>query len=289
MSHYNREPIIKIEGLHFYYNPQSERPVHALRGVDLEIYPGEYVAIVGHNGSGKSTLAKHINALLRPSAGDVWVKGMNTRNPAHRLAIRSTVGMVFQNPDNQLVATVVEQDVAFGPENLGVAEDELRARVEWALGVVDMLDYRHRPPHRLSAGQKQRVAIAGAIAMKPEVLVLDEATSMLDPEGRESVLAAVRRLNAEGTTIVAITHAMHEAAQAHRVVVMEAGRIVMEGPPRCIFARVAELRALQLDVPQVMELSYWLNQRDPTFPSDLLFVQELADEVERRVNSRGQL
>lgn len=286
MSQWNREPIIKSEGLHFYYNPQSERPAHALRGVDLDIYPGEYVAIVGHNGSGKSTLAKHLNALLRPSAGNVWVKGMNTRDPACRLAIRSTVGMVFQNPDNQIVAAVVEQDVAFGPENLGVPEDELRARVEWALGVVDMLDHRHRPPHRLSAGQKQRVAIAGVIAMKPEVLVLDEATAMLDPEGRDSVLAAVRRLNAEGTTVIAITHFMHEAAEAHRVLVMEEGRIVMEGTPRQVFARVAELRELQLDVPQVTELSYELHRCDPTFPSDLLFVPELAGEVERRVNSR---
>ncbi len=283
---HNQEPIIKIEGLHFYYNPQSERPVHALRGVDLEIFPGEYVVIVGHNGSGKSTLARHINALLKPCEGNVWVKGMNTRDPTHTLTIRSTVGMVFQNPDNQIVATVVEQDVAFGPENLGVPEDELRARVEWALGVVNMLDYRDRPPHLLSAGQKQRVAIAGAIAMKPEVLVLDEATAMLDPEGRDSVLKAVRRLNAEGTTIIAITHFMHEAVEAHRVIVMEAGRIVMEGPPRQVFTRVAELRELQLDVPQVTELASRLNQRDPTFPPHLLFVRELADEVERRVNSR---
>lgn len=289
MSQWNLDPIIKIEGVHFYYNPQSERPIHALRGVDLDIYPGEYIAIVGHNGSGKSTLAKHLNALLKPSAGNVWVKGMNTRDPACRLAIRGTVGMVFQNPDNQIVAAVVEQDVAFGPENLGVSEDELQARVEWALGVVDMLDCRHRPPHRLSAGQKQRVAIAGVIAMKPEVLVLDEATSMLDPEGRDSVLAAVRRLNADGTTIIAITHFMHEAAEADRVIVMEGGRIVMEGPPRQVFAHVAELRKLQLDVPQVTELSYRLNQRDPTFPADLLFVQELVGEVERRVNSRRRL
>ncbi|HHN94064.1 MAG TPA: ATP-binding cassette domain-containing protein, partial [Anaerolineae bacterium] len=187
-----REPIIKIRNLHFHYNSESENPIHALRGIDLDIYPGDYLVIVGHNGSGKSTLAKNLNVLLRPTEGDIWVKGMNTHDPANTLPIRSTVGMVFQIPDNQIVATIVEEDVAFGPENLGVPDDELRERVDWALGVVDMLDYRLRPPHRLSAGQKQRVAIAGVMAMKPEVLILDESTAMLDPEGRNDVLRAVR-------------------------------------------------------------------------------------------------
>ena len=171
MSVTSAEPIIKIQGLHFHYNPESEHPIHSRKGIDLDIHPSDYLVIVGHNGSGKSTLAKNINVLLRPTEGDVWVKGMNTRELTNTLAIRSAVGMVFQIPDNQIVATIVEQDVAFGPENLGVPRDELQERVEWALGVVDMLDHRYRPPHRLSAGQKQRVAIAGVMAMKPEILV----------------------------------------------------------------------------------------------------------------------
>ncbi len=281
------EPIIKIEGLHFHYNPESEHPIHALKGIDLEVYPGDYLVIVGHNGSGKSTLAKNLNVLLRPTQGDVQVKGLNTRDPAHTLTIRSSVGMVFQIPDNQIVATIVEQDVAFGPENLGVPEDELKERVEWALGVVDMLEHRNRPPHQLSAGQKQRVAIAGVMAMKPEVLVLDEATAMLDPEGRRAVLTAVRQLNQEGVTVIAITHFMHEAAEGNRVLVMEAGKIVMEGTPRQVFSHVEELRALQLDVPQTTDIAYRLNQRDATFPPDLLLVNEVADEIQRRTNGRG--
>ena len=287
MSVTSVEQIVKIQGLHFHYNPQSEHPIHALKGIDLDISPGDYLVIVGHNGSGKSTLAKNINVLLRPTEGNVWVKGMNTRELANTLAIRSAVGMVFQIPDNQIVATIVEQDVAFGPENLGVPEDELRERVDWALGVVDMLGYRHRQPHRLSAGQKQRVAIAGVMAMKPEVLILDEATSMLDPEGRRDVLAAVRKLNEEGVTVIAITHFMHEAAEGNRVIVMEGGKIVMAGMPREVFSHVKELRTMQLDVPQTTELAYRMNQRDPTFPPDLLLVNEVADEIQRRVNGRS--
>ncbi|MDY7077450.1 MAG: energy-coupling factor transporter ATPase [Chloroflexota bacterium] len=287
MSVESLEPIINIRDLHFHYNPQSEHPIHAIRGIDLEVNPGDYLVIVGHNGSGKSTLAKNINVLLRPTEGDVWVKGMNTRDLANTLAIRSIVGMVFQIPDNQIVATIVEQDVAFGPENLGVPGEELQKRVEWALGVVDMLDYRDRQPHRLSAGQKQRVAIAGVMAMKPEVLILDESTAMLDPEGRRDVLAAVRQLNEEGVTVIAITHFMHEAAEGNHVIVMEAGKIVMEGTPREVFAHVEELRDLQLDVPQTTELAYCLNQRDSTFPSDLLLVDDVADEIQRRVNGSG--
>ncbi len=284
MSVTSSEPIIKIKDLHFYYNPQSEQPIHAIKGIDLEICRGDYLVIVGHNGSGKSTLAKNFNVLLKPTEGDIWVKGMNTRDAANTLPIRSSVGMVFQIPDNQIVATIVEQDVAFGPENLGVPRDELHERVEWALGVVGMLDHRHRPPHRLSAGQKQRVAIAGVMAMKPEVLILDESTAMSDPEGRQDVLSAVRQLNKEGVTVIAITHFMHEAAEGGRVIVMEAGQVVMEGTPREVFSHVEELRALQLDVPQTTELSYRLNQRDPTFPPDLLLVAKVADEIQHRVN-----
>ncbi len=276
------EPFIRVEDVHFAYNAESKYPIVALTDINLEVMPGEYVVIVGHNGSGKSTLAKHLNALLMPTQGDVWVNGMNTKDGNHTLTIRSTVGMVFQIPDNQIVATVVEEDVAFGPANLGVPEDELRERLDWALSVVDMQKFRDRAPHLLSAGQKQRVAIAGAMALKPQVLILDESTSMLDPAGREEVLSAVRRLNQGGTTIIAITHYMHEAVEGDRVVVMEAARIVAQGRPREVFSRVDELRALQLDVPQVTELSFALHHRDDTFPPDLLTVEEIVAEVAQR-------
>jgi energy-coupling factor transporter ATPase len=276
------EPIIRVENVHFAYNADSKYPIVALTDIHLEVMPGEYLVIVGHNGSGKSTLAKHLNALLLPTQGDVWVNGMNTKDLSHTLNIRATVGMVFQIPDNQIVATVVEEDVAFGPANLGVPEEELHARVEWALDVVDMQKFRHRAPHLLSAGQKQRVAIAGAMALKPQVLILDESTSMLDPLGREEVLGAVRRLNQSGTTIIAITHYMHEAVEGDRVVVMEAAHIVTQGSPRQVFSQVEELRALQLDVPQVTELSYALHQQDSTFPPNLLTIEEMVSEVVRR-------
>lgn len=273
------EPIIGVQDVTFTYNPQSENPITALRDINLEIYPGDYLVIVGHNGSGKSTLAKHFNALLTPTKGDVWVAGMNTKDRANTLAIRSTVGMVFQIPDNQIVATVVEEDVAFGPENLGIPRDEIQRRVDWALEVVDLKAERLRAPHLLSAGQKQRVAIAGVIAMMPKVIVLDEATSYLDPVGREDVLRAVRKLNREGVTVVAITHFMHEAAEGNRVLVMEKSRIVMEGKPREVFGRVEELRELQLDVPQTIDLAYRIHQRRPEFPKDLLTVPEVVDTI----------
>jgi energy-coupling factor transport system ATP-binding protein len=281
------DAIIRVENISFSYDPQAEKPVFALTDINLEVYPDEYLVIVGHNGSGKSTLAKHFNALLRPTRGDVWVDGMNTKDGQSMLPIRATVGMVFQIPDNQIVATVVEEDVAFGPANLGVPEAELRERVDWALKVVDMQAYRLRAPHLLSAGQKQRVAIAGAMALKPKVLILDESTSMLDPAGREEVLSAVRYLNNEGTTIVAITHFMHEAVEGDRVVVMEAGRLVTQGTPREVFSQVKMLRDLHLDVPQVTELAYALHQRDASFPSDLLTIDEMTLEVEQRVRARG--
>ncbi|MGQ9458644.1 MAG: energy-coupling factor transporter ATPase [Anaerolineae bacterium] len=279
----SEEPIIRVENVTFAYNAESERPIVALRDINLEIYRGDYLVIVGHNGSGKSTLAKHFNALLTPTEGDVWVEGMNTKDLRHTLDIRRTVGMVFQIPDNQIVATIVEQDVAFGPENLGVPPDEIARRVEWALEVTDMKAHRHRAPHLLSAGQKQRVAIAGIIAMKPDVIVLDESTAMLDPVGRESVLQAVRRLNREeGITVVAITHFMHEATEGNRVIVMEAGRIIMEGTPREVFSHVEELRELMLDVPQPTEVSYELHKLIPNFPPNLLTVEEVVEEVCRR-------
>jgi len=281
------EPIIRVDDVRFSYNPAGPRPVFALDGITLEVYRGEYLAVVGHNGSGKSTLARHFNALLLPTRGEVWVNGLNTRQRQHRLDIRRAVGMVFQVPDNQIVATVVEEDVAFGPANLGVPEAELRRRVDWALDVVGMQAHRRRAPHLLSSGQKQRVAIAGAIAMLPQVLVLDESTSMLDPAGRDEVLRAVRALNREGTTIVAITHFMHEAAEADRVIVMEGGRLAMQGSPRQVFGQVDRLRELYLDVPPITELAHALHQRDAAFPADLLTVEEMETEVMRRRHSPG--
>lgn len=256
-------PIIRVENLHHTYTPERAAPVQALRGVSLTVHAGEYLVILGHNGSGKSTLAKHFNALLLPTQGNVWVKGWNTRERAYTLNIRATVGMVFQHPDNQFVATIVEEDVAFGPENLGVPRDELLRRVDWSLDRVEMSQYRHRAPHLLSGGQKQRVCIAGVLAMRPEVLVLDEATAMLDPLGRREVLDVVRRLNrGEGVTVVAITHHMEEAVEADRVIVMEEGRIALEGTPREVFRQVERLRELQMDVPQVTQLALRLGFDD---------------------------
>ena len=270
-------PIIRVEGVGFSYAPDVERPVFALQDIGLDVSPGDYVAVIGHNGSGKSTLAKHLNALLLPTYGDVWVDGLNTRDPAHTLNIRSTVGMVFQSPDNQIVATVVEEDVAFGPANLGLPEAELRRRVDWALDLVDMQAFRRRAPHLLSAGQKQRVAIAGAMALNPRVLILDESTAMLDPVGREEVLSAIRLLNQEGTTIIAITHLMAEAVEASRVLVLESGRIAMDGSPHEVFSQADRLRDLHLDVPQVTELAHALHRRDSRIPADCLTVAEMED------------
>jgi energy-coupling factor transport system ATP-binding protein len=276
------EPIIRIEQLHHTYHSESQqRMVHALDGVDLEIRRGEYVTIVGHNGSGKSTLARHLNALLIPTSGDVWVKGWNTKDRLRLRDIRSTVGMVFQTPDNQIVATIVEEDVAFGPENLGVARNELMRRVDWALDQVEMNSYRKRAPHLLSGGQKQRVCIAGVLAMQPEILVLDEATAMLDPLGRNEVLAIARRLNKEqGVTVVAITHFMREAVDADRVVVMSAGRVVLDDPPRQVFRQSRLLQELHLDAPHMTQLSVALHARFPAFPEDLLTVDEVVATIE---------
>ena len=277
------EPIIRIEHLYHNYQREGADAVYALRDVSLDIAKGEYVAILGHNGSGKSTLARHLNALRLPTAGDVWVKAWNTKTRAHLRDIRSTVGMVFQTPDNQIVATIVEEDVAFGPENLGVPHAELVRRVDWALDQVDMRPYRHRAPHLLSGGQKQRICIAGILAMQPEVLVLDEATAMLDPVGRQEVLQIVRRLNQEqGATIIAITHFMHEAIQADRIIVMAEGRIALEGTPRALFQQIDKLRALHLDVPPVTELAIALHETWPDFPPDLLTVDEMIEALRSR-------
>ncbi len=281
------EPIVRLEAVHHVYNPESNNPVNALDGIDLEIHAGEYLVILGHNGSGKSTLARHLNGLLAPTTGDVWVKELNTRDPDNFRTIRSTVGMVFQTPDNQIVATIVEEDVAFGPENLGLTHDEIVNRVDWSLEQVDMIPLRKRPPHMLSGGQKQRICIAGMLAMRPDVLVLDESTAMLDPLGRQEVLEVARRMNRqEGTTIVAITHFMEEAIEADRLIVMAEGRIVMEGTPREIFAQRERLRELHLGVPQVTQLAHRMNELDPQFPPDILNADEFVEAYRAYVNGR---
>jgi energy-coupling factor transport system ATP-binding protein len=279
------QPIIRVDNVHHTYHPQTDHAVNALRGVNLAVGKGEYLVILGANGSGKSTLARHLNALLLPTSGDVWVKEWNTHDRRRTRDIRAAVGMVFQTPDNQLVATLVEDDVAFGPENLGVHHPDLGRRVDWALAQVDMVEMRQRAPHTLSGGQKQRVAIAGVLAMQPEVLILDESTAMLDPQGRQEVLETAQRLNRDqGVTVIAITHLMSEAVHADRVVVMAAGQIVLEGTPRELFQQVEQLRSLQLDVPPVTELALRLRAYRPGFPTDLLSVDELVDAVAQRLS-----
>lgn len=271
------QPIIRLENLHHTFTSATGEPIRALRGVNLEIAQGEYVAILGHNGSGKSTLARHLNALLLPSEGDVWVQEWNTREHLHHRAIRATVGMVFQTPDNQIVATIVEEDVAFGPENLGIPRAEMQQRVQWSLEQVEMLPHRHRAPHLLSGGQKQRVAIAGVLAMQPQVMVLDESTAMLDPSGRDEVLEVAHRLNKEqGVTVVAITHFMREAVEADRIVIMAEGQIALEGTPRELFRQGDRLRELQLDVPPITELAHLIHAQLPAFPPDLLTEAEIV-------------
>ncbi len=270
------EPIIRVENVRYTYQPESPNAREALCGISFVVHRGEYLALIGHNGSGKSTLAKHLNGLLVPTQGDVWVKQWNTRDAAHRRAVRATVGMVFQSPDNQIIATIVEEDVAFGPENLGLPRAELHARVDAALATVEMQAHRHRAPHLLSGGQKQRVAIAGILAMKPDVLVLDESTALLDPVGRDEVLRVARRLHDAGTTIIAITHFMREAVFADRVIVLENGALALQGPPREIFRQAERLRALQLDVPEITQLAQRLHQHDPAFPDAVLTVDEFV-------------
>jgi len=285
----NEEPLIRIAGLHFVYQAGTREPIAALRGIDLAIAPGEYVAVVGANGSGKSTLLRHCNALLRPTRGDVWVAGWNTRDLQRVREIRSTVGMVFQVPDSQIVATIVEEDVAFGPENLGVPEDELPQRVDWALATVGLSKLRYRASHLLSTGQKQRLAIASALAMRPRCLVLDEATAMLDPLGRAQVLDTLRRLHADGMTIVHATHQMSEAAQAQRIVVLAEGQIALQGSPRQVFAQEEALRALALDVPVPTQLARQVALHVPGFPTDVLSVDELVQAVTTRVRVPAQV
>ena len=273
--------IIHIEHISFTYPEEEGRETFAaLDGVTLDIEAGSFVAVLGHNGSGKSTLAKHMNAVLLPTGGKVYVDGMDTWDEEVLLEIRRRVGMVFQNPDNQIVANVVEEDVAFGPENLGVPTEEIRRRVDAALKAVGMESFLLHAPHNLSGGQKQRIAIAGIIAMEPKCIVLDEPTAMLDPSGRREVLDTVRRLNREkGITIVLITHHMNEAAMADRVVVMDDGHVVMDGKPREILTRMEDLRAIGLDVPHTVELLHGLREDGFDVPLDALTVEECADAV----------
>ncbi|MGI6036794.1 MAG: energy-coupling factor transporter ATPase [Limnochordia bacterium] len=271
------EALLRLTDVGFTYQ-REDKSATALHGIDLEVPPGEFLAVIGHNGSGKSTLAKLLNALLIPTSGTVSVAGLDTKIEAHLWSVRQQVGMVFQNPDNQIVATTVEEDVAFGPENLGLPPAEIRERVEEALRLVGMEDYRHRAPHLLSGGQKQRVAIAGVIAMRPRCLVLDEPTSMLDPMGRREVMTTIQRLNrAEGMTVVLVTHFMEEAALADRVLVMEQGRRAILGTPQEVFAQGPRLTELGLDVPETVELAQTLRQAGIPIPSDVLTIDELVD------------
>jgi energy-coupling factor transport system ATP-binding protein len=273
--------LIEIRDLRHIYNPETPQAVVALDGISLAIERGEFVAIVGGNGSGKSTLAKHLNALLLPTSGEVRVDGLDPRDRTAVWEIRQRVGMVFQNPDNQLVATVVEEDVAFGPENLGIPPTEIALRVEAALAAVDMLPYRRHAPHLLSGGQKQRVAIAGVLAMRPQCLVLDEVTTMLDPEGRREVLETVQRLNASGVTVINITHSMEEAALARRVVALAAGRIALEGPPAEVFGRADVLEAMGLTLPVVPALARALRGDGAPLEEGILSSTDLVEALAR--------
>ena len=271
--------MLSAEQVHFQYDGDTPQVVpHAvLQGIDLTVERGSFVALLGHNGCGKSTLAKHFNALLLPSGGRVLVAGMDTADEQNTYPVRRTVGMVLQNPDNQLVSTIVEEDVAFGPENLGLPPDEICRRVEEALRTVGMWEYKDHSPHKLSGGQKQRIAIAGVLAMHPDCIVLDEPTAMLDPRGRQEVLDTVCRLNREqGMTVVLITHYMDEAAMADRVVVMDEGRVLLDGTPREVFAQADILQAVGLDVPQPTALCAALRARGIDLPEDILTPEECA-------------
>ena len=274
------EPIISAQDVRFsYVTAEGVAPI-VLGGVSLDIEKGSFVAVLGHNGSGKSTLAKHMNAILLPTGGKVYVSGMDTSEDQLLLDIRRTVGMVFQNPDNQIVANVVEEDVAFAPENLGVPSDEIRRRVDDALKAVGMYEYREHAPHLLSGGQKQRIAIAGVIAMQPRCIVLDEPTAMLDPIGRADVLRTIKTLNRErGVTVVLITHHMDEAAQADRLVVMAKGKVIADGTPKEVFARADELLSAGLDVPQVTRVAMRLRQQGLPIDPAVYTVQDLEKEL----------
>ena len=273
--------MIKLNHLtHIFYKESTKQEVKALDDVSLEIHEGEHIAVLGHNGCGKSTLAKHLNALLLPTEGTVEVDAVDTASEADLWTIRQTVGMVFQNPDNQLVATTVEEDVAFGPENMGMEPSIIRQRVDEALEAVGMQEYKDKGPHLLSGGQKQRVAIAGIIAMRPKYIVFDEPTAMLDPLGRRQVMETMQQLNKEeGITIINITHFMEEAVLADRVIIMEHGRIVLSGTPKEVFTHVDLLKRMQLDVPPVVELAALLHKENKQIAADLMTIEEMVTEL----------
>ncbi|HJD05199.1 MAG: energy-coupling factor transporter ATPase [Mediterraneibacter sp.] len=277
--------MIHAEKLVYEYDKRDEEgnvigTDRAIDGVDIDVPQGSFVAVLGHNGSGKSTLAKHMNAILVPTGGTMWVDGRDTRDPAELWNVRQTAGMVFQNPDNQIIGTVVEEDVGFGPENLGVPTDEIWKRVEDSLRSVGMLEYRKASPNKLSGGQKQRVAIAGVIAMEPKCIVLDEPTAMLDPSGRREVIRAVEKLRKEkNVTVILITHYMEEVIDADQVFVMDGGHIVMHGTPREIFSRVDELKSYRMDVPQVTMLAEELRKRGLDLPRGILRREELVEAL----------
>ncbi len=280
--------FIELKDVRFSYEPEAVEPKEVLHGIDLKVEAGEFVALLGHNGCGKSTVAKLLNGMLTPTAGQVLVDGIDTAPEENQLDVRRRVGLVLQNPDNQLVAGVVEEDVAFGPENLGVPPAEIRQRVDEALKAVEMYEFRESAPHKLSGGQKQRVAIAGVIAMETRCIVLDEPTAMLDPRGRREVMETIQRLNREkGVTIVLITHYMDEAVQAGRVVVMDEGSILRDGTPREVFSEVEFLRRHDLDVPQVTELIYRLNASGIPFPRIPLEEKECMELLSERLEAMG--
>ena len=274
------DTIIKFDNVSFAYELEDEGIVNAVNDFSLEVPEGQFLAVLGHNGCGKSTVAKLINGILVPNKGKVTVEGMDTSDEEKTVDIRKTVGMVFQNPDNQIVATIVEDDVAFGPENLGVEPSEIRKAVDSALKAVGMYEFRKREPHRLSGGQKQRVAIAGVIAMNTKCIVMDEPTAMLDPQGRKEVMDTVMKLNREfGITVILITHYMDEAVKADRVVVMDGGRIALDGTPKEVFRNVERMKKLGLDVPQATELAYRLRKKGFKLPEDILDENECAEAI----------
>ncbi|MDU5493031.1 MAG: energy-coupling factor transporter ATPase [Clostridium perfringens] len=275
------ENMIKSEDLVFkYVNAEEQTEKVAINHVSMEVKKGEFLVILGHNGSGKSTMAKHMNALLLPSGGKMYVDGLDTSDIENLWEVRRRAGMVFQNPDNQLVATIVEEDVAFGPENLGVDPKEIRERVDDSLKAVGMYEYRKHAPHLLSGGQKQRIAIAGILAMRPKCIVLDEPTAMLDPSGRNEVMKTIKEVNKKfGITIILITHYMDEAAQTDRIIVMDKGEKVMEGVPREIFSQVEKIKSIGLDVPQVTELAYELQKEGVDISTEILNIDEMVNAL----------
>jgi len=272
--------LIKVKNLSHIYNYHKKDQIKALDSINLEIKKGDFISIIGSNGSGKSTLAKHMNCLLLPTSGDIWVDKMNTRDKKKVWEIRRKVGMVFQNPDNQIVATTVEDDIAFGLENIGINTKLMRERVDWALEVVEMKEYKKSEPHLLSGGQKQRVAIAGAIALRSSYLVLDEPTAMLDPRGRKEVMDIVKKLNQEeNITIIYITHLMEEAAESSRVITLDKGKVAIAGKPEEVFTQIEALKQLRLDVPQITELALRLNKRGIDISPQTLKVEDMVESL----------